>query len=326
MRIAVIGGSGHIGSFLLPRLVRAGHEVLNLSRGGSRPYTDDPAWAEVRAVAVDRHAEDADGTFGARVAGLEADVVVDLICFTPASAVALVDALRGRTGHLLHCGSIWMHGPSSRIPLTEDDERHPVGEYGVGKDAIARLLQEETAAGGLPTTSLHPGHISGPGWAPITPLGNLDHGVWERLARGEEVLVPGTGSELLHHVHADDVAVAFQLALEQPAAAHGEVFHATAARAMTVRGLLEVAAGWFDREPVTRTVGWDEFRAATPTAFAEQSWDHLWRSQFASPAKAGRLLGFTPGEPDVAVREGVEWLRRHGDLQHLGAPPARDLV
>ena len=33
MCIAVIGGSGHVGSFLVPRLVRAGHEVLNLSRG-----------------------------------------------------------------------------------------------------------------------------------------------------------------------------------------------------------------------------------------------------------------------------------------------------
>jgi nucleoside-diphosphate-sugar epimerase len=319
MRVAVIGGSGHIGSFLLPRLVRAGHEVLNLSRGSARPYSRDPAWAEVRPVVVDRQAEDAEGTFGPRVAELAADAVVDLICFTPASARALVDALRGRTGHLLHCGSIWMHGPSTRVPLTEDDERHPVGDYGVGKDAIARLLQAETAAGGLVTTSLHPGHISGPGWPPITPLGNLDAGVWERLARGQEVLVPGTGSELLHHVHADDVAAAFQLALEQPAVAAGQVFHATAARAMTVRGLLDVAAGWFGREAVTRTVGWDEYRAATPTPFAEQSWDHLWRSQYASPDKARRLLGFAPGEPDVAVRDGVDWLRSHGSLQHLGA-------
>jgi len=326
MRVAVIGGSGHIGSFLLPRLVRAGHEVLNLSRGAARPYTDDAAWAQVRPVAVDREAEDAAGTFGPRVADLGADAVVDLICFTPTSAQALVEALRGLTAHLLHCGSIWMHGPSTRVPLTEEDERHPVGEYGVGKDAIARLLQQETADGGLPTTSLHPGHISGPGWAPITPLGNLDAGVWDRLARGEEVLVPGTGSELLHHVHADDVAAAFQLALEQPAAAAGQVFHATAARAMTVRGLLEVAAGWFGQEPVTRSVGWEEYRALTPAPFADQSWDHLWRSQFASPDKARRLLGFSPGEPDVAVGEAVDWLRRHGSLQHLGAPPPSNVV
>ncbi len=320
MRVAVIGGSGHIGSFLLPRLVRAGHEVMNLSRGNARPYADDAAWAEVRPVVVDREAEDEAGTFGRRVSALGADAVIDLICFTPASARALVDALRGHTGHLLHCGSIWMHGPSLRVPLTEDDERHPVGEYGQGKDAIARLLQEETAAGGLPTTSLHPGHISGPGWAPITPLGNLDAGVWERLSRGEEVLVPGTGAELLHHVHADDVAAAFHLALAQPAASSGQVFHTTAARALTVRGLLAVAASWFGREPVIRSVSWEEYRAVTPSRFADQSWDHLWRSQYASPDKARRLLGYAPGEPEVAVREAVDWLRQHGTLQHLGSP------
>ena len=318
MRVAVIGGSGHIGSFLLPRLVRAGHQVVNLSRGSARPYTDDPAWTEVRPVQVDRQAEDAAGTFAGRVAGLGADAVVDLICFTPASAAALVEGLRDRTGHLLHCGSIWMHGPSTKVPLTEDDERHPVGEYGLGKDAIARLLQEESAGGGLPTTSLHPGHISGPGWAPVSPLGNLDAGVWERLARGEEILVPGPGAELLHHVHADDVAAAFELALGQPGVAAGEVFHATAARALTVRGLLELAAGWFGQQPVLRHVSWEEFRARTPEPYADQSWDHLWRSQYASPEKARRLLGYTPGEPEVAIREAVDWQRARGSLQHLG--------
>ena len=43
-------------------------------------------------------------------------------------------------------------------------------------------------------------------------------------------------------------------------------------------------------------------------------------------AEARRLLGYRPGEPDVAVREAVDWLRRHGDLQHLGAPPPSNVV
>jgi nucleoside-diphosphate-sugar epimerase len=32
--IVVIGGSGHIGSYLVPTLVERGHEVVNVSRGG----------------------------------------------------------------------------------------------------------------------------------------------------------------------------------------------------------------------------------------------------------------------------------------------------
>ena len=35
MRIVVIGGSGHLGTYLVPRLVGAGHEVINVSRAPS---------------------------------------------------------------------------------------------------------------------------------------------------------------------------------------------------------------------------------------------------------------------------------------------------
>ena len=32
MRAVVIGGTGHIGTYLIPRLVASGYEVLNVSR------------------------------------------------------------------------------------------------------------------------------------------------------------------------------------------------------------------------------------------------------------------------------------------------------
>ena len=37
--------------------------------------------------------------------------------------------------------------------------------------------------------------------------------MFERLARGEELAVPNLGMETFHHVHADDVALAFEQAL-----------------------------------------------------------------------------------------------------------------
>ncbi len=59
MRIAVIGGSGHIGTFLIPRLVRAGHEVINVSRSGGTGYSDSSEWVQVRQVIADRQKLDA---------------------------------------------------------------------------------------------------------------------------------------------------------------------------------------------------------------------------------------------------------------------------
>ncbi|WP_197720486.1 NAD-dependent epimerase/dehydratase family protein [Acidipropionibacterium jensenii] len=53
MRILVIGGGGHIGSFLVPRLVRAGHRVTTITRGSGARYTDGPEWREITRVIAD---------------------------------------------------------------------------------------------------------------------------------------------------------------------------------------------------------------------------------------------------------------------------------
>ena len=316
MRIAVIGGSGHIGTYLLPQLVRAGHEVLNLSRGTSEPFTEDQAWSEVEQITVDRAAEDLDGSFPKRIAALAADVVIDLICFTPASADALVDELRGVSGHLIHCGSIWRYGVSRKLPMREEDTSPPFGDYGVQKAAIAELLAAETRSGGLVTTVLHPGHISGPGWMPIGPLGNLDPQVWYAISAGQEIAVPGLGAELMHHVHAADVAQAFALAVQHRDAAAGEAFNAVAPSALTVRGLLAIAADWFGQPLRTRSVSWEEFRSTTAPKFADTSWEHLSRSQYASIDKARTLLGYAPAyEPEAAILDGVRWLIEHDQLE-----------
>jgi len=315
MRIVVIGGSGHIGTFLIPRLVRAGHDVVNISRGQRSSYTDDPTWKHVRHVTADRAAEDREGTFPNRVAGLQPDVVIDLICFTLSSATALVERLRGQTGHLLHCGSIWRCGPSLKVPITEDNGAPPIGDYGIEKAATAQMLQEETRSGGLVTTSLHPGHIVGPGWHPIGPLGNTDATVWHKLSAGQPLDVPGIGTEFMHHVHADDVAQAFEAAVVHRDTAAGEDFSIAAPSALNVRGYVQIAASWFGQTAELRTVTWDEFRRSTDNEAAQASWDHLVRNHYFSIDKARTLLGYTPQyEPEDAILESVRWLIDHDQL------------
>ena len=118
MRVVVIGATGHVGTYLVPRLVRAGHEVVAVSRGEREPYRPAPEWRAVERVALDREAAEAAGTFGGRIAALGADAVVDMLCFTPASAEQLVAALRQSRPLLVHCGTIWVHGPAARVPVT----------------------------------------------------------------------------------------------------------------------------------------------------------------------------------------------------------------
>src|SRR6202050_92364 len=267
-RVVVIGATGHIGSYLVPRLVRGGHEVIAMSRGGRDPYHLSPEWGSVTQATADRDAEDAAGTFGARIASLRRDALIDLLCSTAASARQLVDALRPSRPLLVHCGTIWVHGPALRVPVTEDEPRTAYGEYGTGKAEIEALLHRETLAGGVPAVILHPGHISGPGWPVITPAGNLDASVWTSLATGQPLALPDRGLGVLHHVHADDVAQAFELGLSAPAAI-GASFHVVAEQAMTQRGLATGVANWFGRAPVLDFTDWAEFERRGGPGHAE---------------------------------------------------------
>jgi nucleoside-diphosphate-sugar epimerase len=315
MRVVVIGASGHIGTYLVPRLVDAGHDVVAVSRGNREPYSPHRAWQRVTTVRADRAAEEADGTFGARIAGLEGDAVIDLICFTEQSARHLATALTGRVRHFLHCGTIWVHGPSTRVPTTEDRPRRPIADYGRQKAAIEAYLLDRAHRDGFPATVIHPGHIVGPGWAPVNPAGNINPAVFQTLADGAELALPHLGMETVHHVHADDVARLFMDALAGPTAATGENFHSVAASALTLRGYAEAVAGWFGQEPRLTYLPWERWRETVSEEDARVTYEHIAHSPHCSMDKALRLLGHRPRHTALdAVAEAVDWLVEAGTI------------
>ena len=98
-------------------------------------------------------------------------------------------------------------------------------------------------------------------------------------------------------MHADDVAQAFQLALEQPDAATGQAFHVVAERALALRGFAEAVAGWFGAEPDLAFLPFDEWRATTSPEHADTSYEHVARSHVMSIEAARTRLGYAPGLP-----------------------------
>lgn len=316
MRIVVIGGTGHVGTFLVPRLVAAGYEVLNITRSKREPYQPHGAWGAVESVEIDRVKADADGIFGQQVAALEPDVVIDMICFKLESARQLVEALRGKVQHFLHCGTIWVHGHSVEVPTTEEQPRRPIGEYGVQKAAIEAYLLKEARLNGFPATILHPGHIVGPGWVPLNPAGHFNPNVFAKLACGETVVLPNLGLETLHHVHADDVAQAFSLAIANRSTAVGESFHVVSPAALTLRGYAEAMADWFGEPARLEFLPWNQWRETVTPEEAAATWDHISRSPNCSIAKARRLLDYCPRYSSLqAVQESVTWLVEHGMIK-----------
>jgi nucleoside-diphosphate-sugar epimerase len=318
-RIVVIGGSGHVGTYLLPALVARGYEVVNVSRGKASPYREHAAWKAIEQVTVDRKAEEAQGKFGARIAGLNADIVVDMISFELDRVQQLVEALRGKIEHYLFCSSIWVYGHATTVPSVETDRTNAIDAYGMNKAKIEAWLLQQARRDGFPATSFRPGHIIGEGWVPINPQANTNPEIFSRIARGEELALPNLGLEMLHHVHADDVAQWILCAIEQRAASIGEVFNTVSSHALTLRGYAEAMYKWFEQEPRLSFAAFDQWKLGLTKSEADMSWGHIMRSSCVSIEKSRQRLGYNPRFTSLeAIQESVTALIASGRIEIRG--------
>ncbi|PJX22230.1 epimerase [Advenella sp. S44] len=308
-RVVVIGGSGHIGSYLIPKLIEVGHEVVNVSRGQASAYLKHSAWNHVEEMTLDRSAEEQAGQFGLRIAELRPDIVVDLISFDLPSTRMLVEALRDKVEHFLHCSTIWVYGYNAAVPAEETDPLNPFGEYGINKAQIETWLLREARRNGFPATVFRPGHIVGPGWAPINPKGHFNTEIFSQITRNEEIALPNLGLETLHHVHASDVAQIVMLAIANRAVSVGEAFNAVSSKALNLRGYAEAMFRWFGFEPKIRFQPIMEWLEGESLNDAKLAMEHISRSSSLSIEKARRCLGYQPHYTSLAaIQESVSAL------------------
>ena len=311
-RAVVIGGKGKVGTYLVPVLVEDGYEVINVSRGNSKPFISHGCWEKVKQVDLDRY----DAEFPHKIAALKPDIVVDKICFKKSDMSALIAILEGQVEHYLVTGSVWCHGTASVVPNTEEEDLNPFGEYGIEKLKSTRTLKRKYALSHFPGTIIHPGHIVGPGHLPINPQGNQNPKVFEALIHGGPVTIPNFGMETVHHVHANDVAGIFRAAIRAGSPSYGQAFHAASTGAVTLRGYAKVVASWFGKEANLVFKPFDEFRKDVAETDADATYNHILRSANHSMEKAKRLLGFIPSYSSFkSVKESLDWMISHGVVE-----------
>lgn len=304
--VVIIGGAGHVGTYLVPMLVAAGHRVTNVTRGQARPYRPHAAWGQVTQVTMDRLALEAQGAFGAAIAALEPEAVIDMICFTPEQNAQLTRALKGRVSHFLHIGTIWVHGPSETVPTRESDARAPFGDYGVMKSRIEDDLLAMARRGDLPATVIRPGHIVGPGWWPLNPAGHFNPQVFRDIKAGQPLTLPNFGLETVHHVHAEDVAQAVLGAMTHWSGAVGEAFNAVSPAAVTLRHYAEAMFRFWGQEARLSFLPFEEWKKGVGAEEAQATWEHIARSPCHSIEKGQRLIGYQPRWTSLAaVQEAV---------------------
>ena len=317
MRVVVVGGTGHIGTYLVPKLVARGYDVVSVSRGTASPYKAHSAWDKVKQVQIDRKAEEAKGSFGTKIAELGGDVVVDLITFEPDQAKQLVAALQGKVSLYVFCSTIWVYGHSVAIPAKEEDTavNEALEPYGQKKRQIEEFLMEQSHRHGFPATSFRPGHIVGEGWKPVNPAGHLDPEVFATIARGEPLALPDNGLFTLHHVHADDCADWVMCALDNRAAAIGECFNNVSSQALTMRGYAEAMYEWFGQKPNIVLEPFEKWKEQIKAADLGTSVSHISHCPCASIEKSRVRLGYNPRFSSLeGVQQAVTELIRSGAL------------
>ena len=291
MKVLVIGAMGHIGSYLVRELVTLGHEVVAVSRGNRTPYAYDEAiWSKVRVISASRDELVASDIFKQE----RFDAVCDLLSLSVAQIESLVSQLTNDEFYL-QIGSIWMYGDKKYLPV---DEKHPhnspEGSYGGRKGLAEDYLLSKAKKGELRCAVVHPGHISGKEWLPLNPMGNFNVEVYDKIRRGEEIILPFYGLATLHHIHSYDLTRVIIACLTKQDVSNGQAFISVAPNAMTMKAIAEALYLHCGHEPNIRYVSEEEFKASLSEKDYLASLDHISHSPVCSCQKSIELLGVEP--------------------------------
>lgn len=243
MRVLFIGGTGTISTASTQLLAERGVELTVLNRG-LRDVELPEGVCRLRADVEDRE------SVAAAVAGLEFDVVVDWLAYSPADVEADIALFGDRLAQYVFISSATVYRkPSPCFPLVEDAPLgNPDWPYAHNKILCEERLRRARDESGFPVTIVRPSYTYGERSLP-TALDGTGWTIVDRVRRGKPVLVPGDGESLWTMTHNSDFARGFVGLLGNDAAI-GETFHLTSDEVLTWNQITETivrAAGLVPR-------------------------------------------------------------------------------
>ena len=250
MKIAVIGGSRHIGPFIVRALIDEGHTVSIYNRG--RTTTSMPDGVE--QVTVDRKVP---GQIATALRDHRPDAIIDLIAYVPEEVEEVVTALPD-IRHYVFCSSTVAYGLIHRTTPSEATPDTPDSPYGEGKVACERLMLQQHRERGFRFTSLRMANPYGPGDQLVYTSGR-DALFLDRMRQGRPVLIPGEGISRIHSIHVEDVARAFVHVLDRPDC-FGRNFNLAGDEILTLNGYFASIARALEVPLVARHVDHHFFR------------------------------------------------------------------
>lgn len=228
LRLLVLGGTGFLGPKFVEAAIAQGHTLTLFNRGKTNPQL----FPEIEKLRGDRRND------LKSLEGREWDVVLDNSGYFPGDVKRSAELLAPKVEHYVFVSSISAYakldtpGMDESAPLATTDGPDATEITGENYGAL-KALCEQAAQRALPgrTTVIRPGLIVGPG-------DNSDRFTYwpVRVARGGEILCPGSADDPTQFIDVRDLAAFVLLVIEHR---NMGVFNADAASGkLTMGGLL----------------------------------------------------------------------------------------
>jgi nucleoside-diphosphate-sugar epimerase len=300
MKMLFIGGTGFISTAVSKQAIAMGLDLFLLNRGlrsvdlpGSQSLTADMNQPEeVRET----------------LRGLEFDVVVDWIAYTPADIERDLSLFKGRIKQYIFISSASAYQkPPAHYLITESTPLHnPYWEYSRNKIACEERLMRAYRDESFPVTIVRPSLTYDPNF-PIAIGGWGCYTLADRMKRGQPIIVHGDGSSLWVVTHAEDFGRGF-LGLVGNWQALGQAFHITSDEVLTWDQIYQTIAAGLGVEAKIVHIPSDFIARVSPDLTGTLLGDKTWSVVFDN----SKIKGFVPGYKAVipfqdGVRRTLEW-------------------
>lgn len=300
MKILIIGGTGHVGSFLTPLLVSQGHEVYLATRGNKK--IDEKTFAGAHMVTCD-------ATSTASLTSVAEQYEFDTVIDFPGTALTVWNVFKDKVSHVIACGSLWMLGLPTVVPTPEQVQSECPFSYYAGRFNQIQQMLSESGKYKAVFTAIMPPNICGPGKIPVDTLGGRSIEVHRSNMRGETVYLPDGPQVLIDPCDASDLAALFALAANNREKAAGQMFNAGTEHALTMEQLVKTYGKIHGVEIPITYVSWETYRTQINPAM--DAWWHFYAHMCPDISKAKTLLGYAPRyTPEQALERAVNWMRQ----------------
>ena len=310
MKVLFIGGTGFISTAVSRQAIAKGIDLWLLNRGlrsahlpGSHNLTADIHNPEDLRLALN---------------GMEFDVVVDWIAFTPEDIKRDLSLFRGRTKQFvfISSASAYQKPPENYLITESTPLDNPYWDYSRNKIACEERLMQAYNDEDFPVTIVRPSLSYDPNF-PIAIGGWGCYTLADRLKKGLPIIVHGDGSSLWVVTHAEDFGHGF-LGLLGNEQALGQAFHITSDEVLTWNQIYQTIAGALDVEANIVHIPSDFIVKVVPRLTGSLLGDKAWSAVFDNSKIKKFVPEFKATIPfSVGVRRTLEWFAADKSRQRI---------